>query len=145
MKPEDIVVSLEMAKKLKDAGWPQEDHCHYWSVPYGQEMDAWVIVPYVTGAGWHTPKDDPPTFKDRSLFFAAPTAEEILRRLPDEAEGRAFGMSYDSAHGSVGYAGSANDDGPIFTDTSLAHATAAMWLYLKEHSLLPTTPDEAHA
>ena len=30
MKPEDKVVSLETARKLKDAGFPQEDMEHWW-------------------------------------------------------------------------------------------------------------------
>ena len=73
-----ITVSLEWAKKLEMAGWPQNENryettCFYWN--HKKNADWWIG----DADGWR--RNLP--FIDKSL--SAPTAEEILRELPPEA------------------------------------------------------------
>jgi hypothetical protein len=84
MTPESLVVSLELARQLKEAGWPQND-----SYLYRREMK------YRGGKRWNrairsaeekkysenNPPPNPAAIEEEN-YCAAPTAEEILRRLP---------------------------------------------------------------
>ena len=135
--PSTITVSLEWAKKLKEAGWPQSEPLHYWHRNVGQ----WYVYAkdfsehdfnMVDGANF--PAD-----------VAAPTAEEILRRLPYEImdEGEAFELVIaPRRHGgwNVFYTheNGENRCAALEKEDSLANAAAAMWVYLKEHDLLPS-------
>lgn len=117
--PESIVVSLEWAKKLKEAGWPQDhgENVMYWR----KKRDDFVL------GGWCV------------YALAAPTAEEILRRLPDTLENRLheplqiFRMMPNSVGWRMMYGLSHSADG----DT-LANAAAKMFVFLAKQKLLPT-------
>ena len=76
------------------------------------------------------------------FYSAAPTAEEILRRLPKVRAGKSstlyVDIGEDVSYWVVGYSSQPSDDWvPKVSDQSLANAAAAMWIYLQEHSLLP--------
>lgn len=71
-----LCVSLETAKALKAAGWTKPTAFVYaWPIipaPHISEADNWELV--ATVAGWEI----------KDTILAAPTAEEILRELPEE-------------------------------------------------------------
>lgn len=151
--PESIVVSLDLAKQLKEAGWSQhemkvctdgkERPCantsFYWSET---SKGNWMIVDSLKG----TIAED----------IAAPTAEEILRRLPQSI--RSVGLNLSAKKGEREYVLHIvktnttrwrliywDSDGlpwvapsADFIDESLANASAQMWLYLKKNNLLPS-------
>lgn len=146
MPPEQNVTSLEWSKKLKEAGWPQEDSVFRWAI---QKWGDYHVEPFVeyalVGEMWN-PITQEPHHKTHTLI-AAPTAEEILRRLPDciEPDFRIFvDRRLPSKKWTVNYrtpidaliprkAKTMHEE----TSVTLANAAAAMWIYLKENSLLP--------
>lgn len=127
----DIVVSLEWAKKLEEAGWPQ-----YHGEVFGwfEDMNGKMTVHEVDNFS----EDD---------HVAAPTAEEILRELPDSfardqlrydltirtaggTSGKMFYVSYKHWHDQLKTVHRQGED------HSLANAAAELWIYLKENNLL---------
>ena len=68
MQIEKYVVSLELAIKLKEKGYPQEDSLFYWAkLRLRDGTERWIIVevkPKVGGS------------------YAAPISDEILEKLP---------------------------------------------------------------
>ena len=144
--PESIVTSLDWSEKLKEAGWPQ-DSAFWWckwtndKTPPSQEWRLeYVATEYdfvtVTGGAWER--------------FAAPTAEEILRRLPpsldlDGCYCRLVARKEIHISGGVdkggwlaGYEGRDTEDVSEFQcGSSLTNAAAAMYCYLAEQKLLP--------
>ena len=136
-----ITVSLEWAKKLKEAGWFQENSVHHWI--YGgirweiERIEIWETIEGEWGSGRKI---------ENLQIFSAPTAEEILRRLPKcisaetaSQEGGVLDIYPNDGCWNLAYR---NDEGFAVRDAaalypSLANAAAAMWIYLKEHNLLP--------
>lgn len=121
---ESICVSLDMAKKLYDLGFRP-----------------------VTVFSWYKNSGDE-YFIDRQNEYgifecAAPTAEEILRRLPwkIERDGSTFFLRIERWNDSLDVLSwrviYPNLHAFTNIDNSLANASASMWLFLKEHSLLP--------
>jgi len=127
--PESITVSLEYAKKLKEAGWPQEA-VWYWPVHY------------VNGHIFALATETHPRSENNALdYFAAPTAEEILQRLP-EYVGTQFWSIIAEGHVRdgrkvMGYTIYYPTKHEEWSDT-LANAAAAMYCHLAENGLLPT-------
>ena len=143
MTPESIVVGLEQAKKLKEAGWPQVTPQHptslfYWAHFIGLEEPALVY------AG----KVELIRFDEFNFLLSAPTAEEILRRLPDVLkvkegytapllvthrawEERGWYVMYSTG---LRYG---DEKGEVTSADTLANAASKMWCYLKEQNLLP--------
>ncbi len=129
MTPESITVSLEWAKKLKEAGWPQDE----------QTVNHWRRKGEIYSVGGFT-----------TWCLAAPTAEEILRRLPDYI-GTEYVLVTVRDHPenkwSVNYIRISEKGVNYHPDhefrarpcdgDSLANAAAAMWCYLAENKLLP--------
>lgn len=137
MTPESITVSLDMAKKLKKAGWPQ-DALFYWC-KYWETLD------------WEVREPEPAYTRDGNQV-AAPTAEEILRRLPTliKTDGKDFWLTInkmfrDNPMGEGWQVWYTNRDDVSslwltteqWSNADLANASAQMWIYLKENSLLP--------
>ena len=127
MTPE-ITVDLETAEKLKEAGWGQESVFMF----YGKQ-------PYCETCG----RDIDPKFrlmknlgkKTELEKISAPTAEEILRELPDY-------ITYKHIEGKweviMDVSQIPNGKKDIwFDDESLSNAAAKMYIYLKENNLLP--------
>jgi hypothetical protein len=137
--PESIVTSLDWSKKLKEAGWSQEGSTFYWQEHQPtHEFHVWFRdVLHLSEV------------KVPGLCFAAPTAEEILRRLPKDItknDGSCYALEvyFCAEDGNclvykpmirgqiMQLADAANKD-------SLANAAAAMWVYLSEQKLLPSS------
>lgn len=78
--PESIVVSLEWAKKLKEAGWPQNNFLTH-EQPDHRPIFAWYSV---------KPDHDKDMYlefcEEESNYgyrmYSAPTVSEIIRRIP---------------------------------------------------------------
>lgn len=118
MTPESIVVSLEWAKKLKEAGWSQD---------IGEDGEP-----------------------DHQEYIDAPTAEEIMRRLPAyfEQEGMRFWLimqkddhddSWTACY-SCGTCMIMKGVGPMRIESvGMSNTAAKMYCYLAENNLLPPT------
>ncbi len=140
--PEAITVDLKHAKALKRVGWPQErvGFCHL------VDQTGIKADPYwwgVEGDYWHE--------EDFIEWFAAPTAEEILRKLPKTLSGSVFwpgdpGLAYLNIKAwtdsfTILYRTATNEFpthrslSGISADT-LANAAAACYCYLADHKLL---------
>lgn len=127
-----ITVSLEWAKRLAKAGWRQETAFVWW---YTEAMS--TDVKYFPDVDWEKRENKLQLFEKRMIDSGrhtfAPTAEEILRRLPDFKLQRivhtwVIQIIFDPLHGRTE------------TSESLANAAAAMYCYLSENNLLPPTP-----
>lgn len=135
-----ITVSLEWAKKLRDAGWNQEV-LFYWSIDSRSGND---VVRRRREKGNNKPLDP----------IAAPTAEEILRVLPSEAphpdiEHTAYFLEIvrverPTENWQVQYRERESwrlwDSPEPHSADSLANAAAAMYVYLAENNLLTKQP-----
>lgn len=76
--PEPIVVSLEKARELEQAGWPQKGESHfYWST--AKDHEPYLEAPPID---WDYQERHSRRPEHGDAHYAAPTAEEILRRLP---------------------------------------------------------------
>lgn len=155
--PETITVDLENAKKLKAAGWQYESQW-YWVTHYldlgGSELPAMLVLNQGESHDFHQfywPEEECTASRTEN-YYAAPTAEEILRRLPvyfsHGEEKRVIRMvrdkdgRYSVFHESYAIKTSLGElpyyDVPkIQKYDILANAAAAMYCYLAEHSLLP--------
>lgn len=121
------VVSLEIAKQLKEAGWDKKTTFCWLEID-----DEWILDLYANDK-----------YNDvYTSIIPAPLATEILEELPDKitlntrthwlwiGKMKGYEMSYTT-----------HDDGdmPIAVDDeSLPDALAKMWLYLKQNNLLPS-------
>lgn len=131
--PESIVVSLDWAKKLKEAGWLQNE------TMFLLEADG-LNAKLIRSAEGATRATSP------FSYFSAPTAEEILRRLPkicviqkERVElcchwsiTRQPGVFYHTFDG-----GHASEEIVECCEETLANAAAAMYCYLDSNNLLP--------
>ena len=145
--PENIVVSLELAKRLRDAGWSQEKNIssfYYsgegWLMVCTIHVEGETVLIPVTGAEltFHSP------------WLSAPTAEEILRELPDYQVMSEEGvvsiihqvMSEEGVVSIIQLSDIYNKRKTkfsIFKGETLASAAAQMWIYLKTNNLLDAT------
>lgn len=134
MSNESITVSLEMAKRLKEAGWEQLSSVFCWSeiisgaeVIGKEDVKLW-LEQYGRG--------------DEDIFSDAPTAEEILRRLPHMEPGKCEGIAdlemtpIHPDRWRVAYNESGVGYHIKFEEDTLANAAAQMWIYLSDNKLL---------
>lgn len=136
MKPEEKCVSLETAKKLKEAGFPEHGTERTWSIGGDKCEKDWTLVN----------EDDEAV--SRTTFIAAPDAQEIGELLPADIPGfydeaptyflvcakfdDGWMLEYEHAVDSGGYK-------PRYVSMGYANeseARAACWLYLKENKLI---------
>jgi hypothetical protein len=134
--PESITVSLDWAKELREAGWPQQESSLYTWVQKGKDEEDWSeSFLELSSICWRLVRVD--TFHP-DFLCAAPTAEEILRRLPPliinsnvpyhlDPTKKLYMVSYDDE----------NLTGKVEHGDSLANAAAATYCYLAECNLLP--------
>lgn len=126
-----LVPNVEVCKKLRDAGYPQEGCAFYWYI-IGKNPDGEPIA-LLRPNGKYTLGDK----------CAAPLSEELARELPDflerdhyyhfltcERVGEYFEVGYVSGKGAM-------FDGTTFEAKSEAEARAKMYLYLSSQNLLP--------
>ena len=155
MKIEEQVVSLELAKQLKDAGYPRNESSFYWILPKQYEQ---YILAYKDGIRFITINTNfrfDRTFKDNILHggwhcldvIAAPTVAELGEKLPfrireqdndywlyiQKLKHGGWDIRYKTSDGLIH--GKFHPDGIRQGDTE-ADARAKMWLYLKEKNLL---------
>ena len=114
MTLEQICVTKEWAEKLKEAGYPQES-LHWW----GGIGNMGIWCDHV--------KDDLPAGEKRFNWFAAPTASEILEKLPEEIDGDWLRISTGPLK-TVKY----QNFGYITQNVNLVNALAAMYCYLAQ-------------
>jgi hypothetical protein len=141
-----ITASLKWAKKLREAGWAQEASCFYWFEHWQMGIDEngeQVVEPHLletvllpnSGGSLH------------HHAWAAPTAEEILRRLPDILEERFsliifrdYNREEKKQEWCLMYEHIPNRM-PLYSESAdtLANAASAMYVFLSKNNLLPTT------
>lgn len=151
--PESIVVSLEWAKKLKKAGFPDES-IFIWHYCERMATD--------TKYGDYRNDHDEWKFRIRSTILpenlegrtrAAPTAEEILRRLPERIKPMAltemderrmkdppdlrFSINKTKVGWEIRYWSPYLETDEHQESDTLADAAAAMFVFLAESGLLP--------
>jgi hypothetical protein len=151
MKLNQICVSLELAKELKEAGYPQESLFYFnFRDVYGEdwEDDAMAENPDY----FDEPESLSDFKKDDEKSVSAPTASELLEQLPvlisvnSTFQGNWFICSLHEncpAYGKIKHEEIIDDDGnkDWFTlrstgADSAVNALAKMWLYLKQNNLL---------
>jgi hypothetical protein len=106
------VVSLETAKRLSAAGFPQED-----------AYSCWEVIGDVSGVRVNSLLMGKP-YK----FYAAPTAQEIADKLPKPI---AINI-YSGGRVSTSHAGEHNFVKSVPKEVNLAEALAALYLKLEE-------------
>lgn len=127
--------SLDIAKKLKEAGWPQSqggsaDVCYVWT----HQPEAPKAVHLSGSDGIHDYDYEP------EWWFNAPTIAELLEALPDEAEDEEgsearltvtkTGKQYIATYGDNEFALEAE------LNPNPADALALLWLALKEKKII---------
>lgn len=155
--PQNITVSLEWAKKLRDCGFPQ-GFSGVFAPTTVENIDQ--ILPSNAGEGsyfyWMDVRSDyrqgEPVPQVESVYCncpmiaAAPTAEEILRMLPDILEERFsliifrdYNREEKKQEWCLMYEHIPNRM-PLYSESSdtLANAASAMFVFLSENNLLPT-------
>lgn len=141
MKLNQICVSLELAKELKEAGYPQKTYA--WWIDFGS-----VDHMRKNNNGWRIDIRKPRVYPT----ISAPTASELLEQLPvlisvnSTFQGNWFICSLHEncpAYGKIKHEEIIDDDGnkDWFTlrstgADSAVNALAKMWLYLKQNNLL---------
>lgn len=123
-----ITTSLELSKRLKEAGYPQGESHFYYEID-GKESRR--VCRYSGELG-----------RNVDSHYASPTAEEILKELPKEDND--FGtlaVTWDDSRWCVGYYtfGKRGEKqwNSFIHQGSLCDSLATMYLHLKEHNLLP--------
>ena len=123
---EKYCVSLEIAKKLKEAGWKKETE-FWWHETMKVEL--------VDKVWYKGVKEDV-----GGRFFPAPITDEILEELPYEIkiQDRFYWLCIEKEpdHYIVFYKDENKDISEFREDKSLPNALAKMWLYLKSNNLL---------
>jgi hypothetical protein len=126
-----VTTSLEISKQLKEEGYPQEAEYYYWFM----EGEYQKLMP----ASWCL--DERRQNDERYVFYASPTADELLERLPygnivfRRHNGKYITCEHPSRQRST-------KKGYVYTDKhfgsydSAADALAKLWIYLKQHNLI---------
>ena len=131
---EKHIVSLELSKKLKEVGYPQEGE--FWWVKH-KKLEEWCLS--------DTPNRENNEFFDSSNFIRviAPLASELMERLPlsigyippdiDPGYGLVIQPVADRVY--VYYFNGKKEYCRVY-DTNLCNALAKMYIYLAENKLL---------
>lgn len=124
MKLEDQVVSLELAKKMKELGFEQESLCYWW------KFSGWEIC-YKSSSNVNK--------KERYVYSAYTVAELIEIAIKDS---NIVWKIYHGKNGWVLYSAKdefgfqASEDFPTFVDNKIEDCFAKLAIYLKENSLI---------
>lgn len=138
MKLEDQVVSLELAKKMKDLGFEQES-LFVWC-PSNRDASEWVL------RDWNEPIPVPREAKD---VLPAYTVAELGEMLPDiKNDGELYISKFDKSGERVSYEATYRSIGNknkiviqgrkknLIPTQTMAGAMAKMLIHLKEHNLI---------
>lgn len=136
-------VSLELAKQLKEAGYPQEGYFFWW-VNVTDKSQNPILAHF---QGTQSNEDYLNEHEDKYEFFAAPTADEILDRLPkkitvsemdyfldvyhEEDVLDEWVVAYNYIRHNLGFKSHHRE-----MEETIADAAAKMWLYLKKEKLI---------
>lgn len=141
MTLEEQVVSLELAKQLKEVGYPQEESVFNYRVPaiMGTDEEDDAISDNPDYFDWTL--DYGKTYGDNKEYIAAPTVAELGEQLPAyiSRDKGAETLCYAKGGGSWGCWASTNGSDQTIKDISAkseADARAQMWIYLKNNGLL---------
>lgn len=114
------VVNLELSKRLKEAGYPQESSTYFRWLDFHGEFRTLLSESFV--------RED-----DKKEWYAAPLATELLERLSKNM----FLLSTLEKNGKFCYMISiVKNDQQSWCFPSLPDALAEMWLWLKENNFL---------
>lgn len=122
-------VTLQTAKKLKEAGFPQKGD-YWWSNVLQDKFDLSSEQTWQCGHGKYFHVD----FENEEVNIAAPTAEEVLELLPRKIAQREWIRILRGSHDRLWHITYGHHR--KVRDESLAEASAKMWLYLKKNNLL---------
>lgn len=139
MTPESITVSLDMARLLKEAGWDQKTYFSWWIQKYGD----YCTEPHIERTSFSAVNFD----WNQHSRIPAPTAEEILRELPNDIkiDGKMACLEILSDRDVYNegwvccYSFGQNCDNEYWRKCrDLSDSCAAMYCYLAENNLLPS-------
>jgi hypothetical protein len=159
MNIEPYVVSLELAKQLKEAGYPQRKGLFYWCKQnpyYPEEKPIWLLYSYpisyrkkkpLRGSDYDTSNN--PLYHE---ILAAPISDELLDKLPKEIiapvkrlanTNSEFFLHIINRRGwyDIRYLWEYNEyyqtlNDTYFEDKKLPDAIASLWLKLKKEGCL---------
>lgn len=137
---EKYTVSLDLARKLREAGYPQDT---YWFIrhqkPTGLTKLYWKGDMDYDNERFSGNKPEQVRFREENEFFAAPLSDELLEQLPGEID-RCMLVVVPGERVHVGYAerdnyGNYTLDSNYYATAryaaSIAGALAEMWLWVK--------------
>lgn len=123
---EKIVTSLEVSKKLNEAGFDEDTNFYYEKTNEGYEIDVNKYADNIDVLFDETTED---------YYLKAYAFEQILGKLPDSIEGDYFTYHLTIRRDRVSYESVAAY--PIFAGGgSLANAGAEAWLWLRENNYI---------
>lgn len=125
--------SLELSKQLKEAGFLQDTGWFYIASDTSEGYELYFKCP--NNEYWFNPEREAVYHLYISDIIAAPTAEEILERLPIQIEKIGFISILKFQTWWVGYGQGSNEY--VHKDNEvLAEAAGKMYLYLEKNNLL---------
>lgn len=128
MAPDSITVDLDHAKKLLGAEWNQDVGLFKWIKPSSS------LKPFVVDRSNALSRD----VNTLEMRLAAPTAEEILRRLPRmHIDTDGYEVEYVLPNTKIDHGDHTESATHRECGSSLANSAAAMWVFLKNNNLLP--------
>jgi hypothetical protein len=134
MNPENICISIENAKKLKELGVKQESYFYHYNEPYDNDGDCWMITNI---------EDYETAYSNKGEPYSAYTAEELSSFLPDnlclEDEHPNLFMAKGTRAANqwtIGYSTFERSVSKYFTESSMANAFAKLLIHLIEEGLL---------
>ena len=142
---EKYVVSLDLAKKLKEAGWEKETVYWWVKTQRGIRLEAIRYVELYPKQSYGIIWLDDAGKEEFMPLAPAPLAEEILEELPKyiyehvEGERKTYYLTVkiDKNGYSIGYSDELTEWLYLFTlFDQLSNAAAQVWLWLKEHGYL---------
>lgn len=137
MTPQEKCVSLETARELKHAGFPQ-DMERYWETSFSAA--SLHLASEVAESYYLVPKPNMCTTGDCKPIFAAPDAQEIAELLPWYIQEHCVfvgqRMEWRNPNNYTVVYGTLKDIFHSVSADSEVEARASMWLYLKESKLI---------
>lgn len=131
-------VSLELARQLKEAGYPQEEQLFYWTNSFNHTQYGLTHAVAIGSDGFNCYPEWELSDVMVTEGFASPTADEILDQLPEIINGyKAIEIGKYADKYVIRYQLIDNSLlGIRFDDEFLVDAAAQCWLYLKKENLL---------
>jgi len=135
---QDKVVSLELAKKMKERGWNFETE-RVWYRPISDIIE-WRVIYYTELPQAYKDKDFPTINGKLFCYYPAPDAIEIINKLPDLVNNHLWHLMKGKGWWNFGYFNSDAKQFWVgdkrFSEKTLTECLGKMWLYLKEKKLI---------